>query len=297
MKVLVTGASGQLGGVLLKKLRESDFSVVACNSSVLDITSLDSVMSFSDESPELIINAAAYTGVDIAERESQQAYNVNEAGVANLIQLARLLECPLINVSTDYVFDGNLGRPYVETDVTTPLGVYGSSKRAGELLLEKSGVRFVNIRTSWLFSKSDHNFMSTMLRLAAVRSELGIVSDQVGCPTFAGDLADAIVTICDAYICGRQMEWGTFHYSGDEEVSWYGFAHEIFEKAVQMSVLESRPKLQKLSTDQYPTVARRPQYSVLNCRKIQDVYGVRLSNWKNAITEILSANPKFNGNR
>ncbi|WP_372834948.1 dTDP-4-dehydrorhamnose reductase [Pontibacterium sp.] len=297
MKVLVVGASGQFGGILLSKLRESGFGVVACSSSVLDITSLDSVMSFSEKCPELIINAAAYTAVDAAESEPQQAYCVNETGVSNLIQLASLLECPLINISTDYVFDGSLGRPYVETDITTPLGVYGASKRAGELLLEESKGRFLNIRTSWLFSETDHNFMSAMLRLAAKKSEFGVVFDQVGCPTFAGDLADAIVKICNAYIRGRQMEWGTFHYSGDEEVSWYGFAHEIFEKAVQMSVLESRPKLQKLSTDQYPTVARRPQYSVLNCSKIQDVYGVRLSNWKNAITEILSAKPKFNGNR
>lgn len=288
MRVLLTGASGQLGSHLCDVLPASGYDLLALNSASLDISSRDQVLARAADCPDVIVNAAAYTAVDKAESEADKAFAVNETGVANLIELAGLLDIPLINVSTDYVFDGSASEPYTEDYPTSPLGVYGESKRAGELLLESSSIPYVNIRTSWVFSEYGNNFVKTMLRLGKERESLSIVADQVGCPTYAGDLAKEIVRILDGYADEDQWVGGHFHYCGDQQVSWFEFADYIFSVAKCNGLISSKPALSPIVTKEYPTPADRPLYSVMSTEKIHSTYGCASSNWKVAIKLVIN---------
>ena len=288
MKVLVTGAAGQLGSHLCELIPAEGFELLAFSSQELDITSEQQVLTLASSEPAIIVNAAAYTAVDKAEVEFDQAYAVNEQGVANLVKLAEQLNIPLINVSTDYVFDGSAQEPYAEDQVTSPLGVYGKSKRAGEMILERSNCEFVNIRTSWVFSEHGNNFLKTMLRLGKARDALSIVADQRGCPTYAGDLARGICALLSYYQTNQALVVGHFHYAGDTEVSWFEFAKEIFSTAQSGSYLESAPALSAIATSEYPTPAARPAYSVLSSTRFQAAYGHAPSDWKVAIKTVLA---------
>ncbi len=287
MRVLMVGSRGQVGSLLASQLLQADFETKALNSQELDISSKESVLSWQSWKPELIINAAAYTAVDLAESESEKAYAINEGGVKNLLLLASLCNCPLFNISTDYVFDGSSAQPYVESDSVSPLGIYGQSKRAGELQLELSGQSFINIRTSWVFGENGNNFVKTMLRLAEQRDSLSVVADQVGCPTYAGDIAAALVSLADRLRVGKEMYWGHFNFSGSEVVSWYGFAQYIFQQAGLAGLISREPAVSPITTKEYPTAAERPGYSVLSTAKIRELYGVEASDWRLAISELM----------
>lgn len=287
MRVMLVGAGGQLGSSLVGRLMAGEFEVKALTSSALDITSAGSVAAWAEWQPELIINASAYTAVDRAESDVEQAFAVNKEGIKNLIALAKVVECPLFSVSTDYVFDGSASRPYKEGDRLSPLGVYGRSKRAGEVELENGGVPFVNIRTSWVFGESGNNFVKTMLRLGLERDSLGVVADQIGCPTYAGDIAAAIVTIAEKYRNSEGLVWGHFHYCGDIPVSWFGFAEAIFQQAAEAGLLQNMPQVKKITSDDYPTPAKRPAYSVLDCSAIKESYGIEPSCWQRGLKEVI----------
>lgn len=281
MKILLTGASGQLGRCIQDRLPEG-WQLHAFGSAELDISNKSLVEeTVSRLKPDAIVNAAAYTAVDKAESEPELAARVNTQGPENLALAARAVGAKFVHVSTDYVFDGEGHRPYLETDETHPLGVYGSTKLDGEnaalAILPETAV----VRTAWVFSEYGNNFVKTMVKLAESRDALGIVSDQRGCPTYAGDLAEALITLLKVEAPG-----GVYHYGGDREVSWFEFADRIFDIAVAEGRLDKKPELTAMTTDQYPTPAKRPAYSVLDGEKIKSL-GVALSDWDVALKDII----------
>jgi len=287
LKVLLTGSSGQVGSLLQLKLEKAGFEVRSFDSKGLDISSTAQVLEQVSWNPQIIINAAAYTAVDKAEQEVEKAFSVNSKGVENLLALAKQCDCPVINISTDYVFNGQATAPYQVDHITSPLGVYGQSKRAGEELLEVSQHPYINIRTSWVFGENGNNFVKTMLRLGQDKENLSIVADQVGCPTYAGDIAAAIVTIVKRYRDSNEFIQGHYHFCGDIAVSWFEFAKHIFDVAARSGTLTKTPKLQPIPTSSYPTPAARPAYSVMDCSKLKQAYSISPSDWKSALEKII----------
>ncbi|MFP1261119.1 dTDP-4-dehydrorhamnose reductase [Klebsiella michiganensis] len=281
MKVLLTGANGQLGQCLQDRV-PNDWDVWATDTSELDITNKDLVLAaVSKYKPDVIVNAAAYTAVDKAESDITTARLVNKIGPENLAIAASKNDAMFVHVSTDYVFDGTASIPYEESDETNPLGVYGLTKLEGENAVENVLPNAIILRTAWVFSEYGNNFVKTMLKLAKDRDSLGIVSDQRGCPTYAGDIANAIIRLIQSNTNG-----GIFHFCGDEEVSWSEFAQAIFDTAVEAGKLSKPPIINGITTEEYPTPAKRPAYSTLNCSKIA-TYGISSSQWRRALKEII----------
>lgn len=242
----------------------------------LDITDLKAVISFIERHDiDTIINCAAYTAVDRAEEDREKATKVNRDAVANLAKAATKLGCLLIHISTDYVFDGNHDVPYTEKDPVNPQTVYGQTKLEGEQAIKSSGCMYLIIRTAWLYSGFGNNFVKTMLRLADERKEINVVNDQWGTPTYAGDLADAIIRILERNEL-PELE-GIYHYTNEGVCNWYDFAKEIIELSGKDCIV--RP----ISTEQYPTKAKRPAYSVLDKTKIKKVFDLEIPDWKDAL--------------
>lgn len=257
MKVLLIGGNSQLGRCIQDRV-PTNWSVVSTISSELDIVDFDQVTSTIERyRPDAIINTAAYTAVDKAESNEKQAFLVNAVGAKNIALACESANIRLIHISTDYVFDGTADQPYQTTDTPNPLSIYGRSKLAGELLTLAHCAHSQVIRTSWLYSEYGHNFMKTMIRLAEEgREELNVVSDQIGCPTYAGNLAQAIIELLHYSISDRLL-----HYSDNEIMSWYEFARDIFayRQRLGLSYCHVNPVLSK----EYPTPVKRPAYSVL----------------------------------
>ncbi|SBS25769.1 dTDP-4-dehydrorhamnose reductase [Marinomonas aquimarina] len=293
MRILLTGKNGQLGRCFQDAVAGSKHELFAFDSTELNIASAQQVTAiFAEVKPDIVVNAAAYTAVDKAETESEMAHAVNEAGVKHLAQAAESLGIPVIHVSTDYVFDGLAVEPYKPSDQTAPQGVYGASKLAGEQALAQVATRYLVLRTAWVFSEYGNNFVKTMLRLATERNALSVVADQYGCPTYAGDLAKAILALCDQYEQTGELAWGVHHYCGDLPTSWHGFARTIFAKGLKHGAIDKIPQLTAISTDQYPTPAKRPEYSVLNTDTLAEL-GVQASNWLMALDRVMN---KLQGN-
>lgn len=291
MSILLVGANGQLGRCLQDRAAQLPLGLMPTDREELDITDAAAVEDyFSATRPQLVINAAAYTAVDKAESEPELAYRINALGPQILARACTSLKIPLIHVSTDYVFDGTATRPYQPEDPVAPLGVYGETKLAGERMVAEVLTQHVILRTAWLFSEYGNNFVKTMLRLGAERDSLSIVADQYGCPTYAGDLADAIVTIACQCLENRQAEtrWGTYHYCGDMPTSWHGFARAIFADAEQLGLLKQAPELQAISSAAYPTPAKRPAYSVLDSRACLDTWQLPAADWRAALTQVIA---------
>lgn len=289
MRILLTGKNGQLGRCFADLLVAvgDQHQLFAFGSAELDISNEEQVAQLMAEvAPDIIVNAAAYTAVDKAESEPELAYVVNEQGPKHLAQQAAALGIPLIHVSTDYVFDGNGIRPYLPSDATNPQGVYGASKLAGEQAISANLEQHIILRTAWIFSEYGNNFVKTMVRLAKERDALSVVADQYGCPTYAGDLARAIMQLCDQYAAGESLAWGVYHYCGDTPTSWHGFARAIFALAKEQGLLASVPKLTAISTEQYPTPAKRPSYSVLNFDSLYKLSALP-SNWLDSLSIVL----------
>ncbi|WP_067216966.1 dTDP-4-dehydrorhamnose reductase [Marinomonas gallaica] len=288
MRILLTGKNGQLGRCFQDVCTSSKHELIGYGSDELDISQTGQVLSVVAEAkPDIIVNAAAYTAVDKAEDESDKAYAVNELGVKNLAQAAQRLGIPVIHVSTDYVFDGYSVEPYKPSDPTAPQGVYGASKLAGEKRLAQICTQYIVLRTAWVFSEYGNNFVKTMIRLANQRDSLSVVADQYGCPTYAGDLAQAILQLCDQYQQTGELAWGTHHYCGDLPTSWHGFARTIFAKAEQVGLIQSKPQLTAISSAQYPTPAKRPEYSVLECSSLEEI-GVTPCLWHEVLSDCLN---------
>ena len=283
MRTLLTGSKGQLARCFRDRLPEN-WELIATDSTSLDITDTEAVRNMVQNfQPDAIVNAAAFTAVDKAEAHVGTAFAVNATAVHNLASAARACQARFIHISTDYVFDGTNKTPYKEQDYTNPQSVYGRTKVSGELLALAANPDSVIIRTSWLFSEYGNNFVKTMIRLAGERDNLSIVHDQTGSPTYAGDLAQAIITLLQQPVAPR----GIYHYGGNKSVTWYEFAQAIFQAAQQQDPDFKIPQLNAITTNQYPLPAPRPAYSIMDCQKIENECGIKASDWQKALNEII----------
>jgi dTDP-4-dehydrorhamnose reductase len=279
-KILVIGANGQLGNCFRKLSPNftSDFEFNFVDSGALDITDASAVSDFfQDYEPDFCINAAAYTAVDFAETEIEKAFAVNADGAKNLAEASADLGTVLIHISTDYVFDGESNISYSEDNFTNPQGVYGSSKLKGEELAMEANPKTIVVRTSWLYSEFNKNFVKTMLHLFSTKDELGIVADQFGQPTNANDLAEVVMKIIET----KPKSFGIFHFSNLGEISWFDFATKIAEFS------DSKIKLNKLTTEEFPTPAKRPKRSTMSLDKIETIYGIEPRYWENSLEECI----------
>lgn len=288
MVVLVTGANGQLGQSLqFIAGKYPDIQFVFCDSATLDITNPNTIgQVFKQYQPNYCINAAAYTAVDKAESEPQKAQLINVSGAQNIAKACKENNCVLLHVSTDFVFDGNkknatqsaIENPYTEEDMPNPTGIYGQTKLDGEKAIQSVFDNYYIIRTSWVYSQFGNNFMKTMLRLASERDSISVVNDQIGTPTNAVDLAEALLHIIDANSQNPTKNlYGIYNFSNEGQCSWYDFAKKIFE------VNNININLQPIPTTSYPTPAKRPGYSVLDKTKIKKTFGLEINNWEESL--------------
>ena len=278
MKVLILGSNGQLGKCLSDHLYSTDHHITFTSREQIDIADFKQTKNqILRISPDLIINATAYTEVDKAEEDQKTANLINHLAVKNIAHICNQLGCWLIHISTDFVFDGNAKIPYKESDETNPQGVYGETKLKGELAVQYSGCKHIIIRTAWVFSEYGNNFLKTMLRLGAERDELSIVGDQVGCPTYAQDIAKSIKVILQHLNLEKDIQ-GIYHFCGDKCCSWSDFAKVIFSEA-KLHGIRIPNSVNKINTIDYPTPAARPAYSALDCSKIKSYFGVSYSDW------------------
>ncbi|PCE67664.1 dTDP-4-dehydrorhamnose reductase [Salinivibrio sp. YCSC6] len=288
MKILITGCNGQVGHCLVDQLTDKA-DVLALNKNKLDITDQAAVASVvSQFMPDYIINAAAYTAVDKAEEDMDLSFAINRDGAKYLADAANSCDAVMLHISTDYVFDGEGHEPYKENDIVAPQSVYGQSKLAGELAVAEACHQHLILRTAWVFGEHGNNFVKTMLRLGEGRDALRIVGDQFGGPTYAGDIASALIKMVEYIEQKKSPEWGIYHFSGTPYVSWYEFAENIFQKAQSYSVLEKTPSLSSISTSEYPTPAKRPANSCLDCGKIEKQFGIEPSDWQASLDNIKS---------
>lgn len=278
-RILVTGANGQLGQSILeqsKNYKEIECFFVTRNE--LDITNEELINHyFEDKSFDFVVNCAAYTAVDKAEDDQENAYLVNAKATEFLAKITNQKGIPFIHVSTDYVFDGTEAQPRLETDQTNPIGVYGQTKLDGENLALENNSKTIILRTAWVYSRFGNNFVKTMLRLFNDKDSISVVADQIGSPTNAIDLADAILTI----ISKDDLTYGIFNYSNEGECSWFEFAQKI--KEFSNSTIEINP----VPTSAYPTKAKRPAYSLLDKSKIKEVYQFNIPTWEDSLKEEL----------
>ena len=296
MKILVVGAGGQVGSevrfaleCLIAKLPQRS-RVVLCDRRDLDLTDLSAIPNYLDfVSPDIIVNASAYTAVDRAESQRDLAFLVNADAVKELALFCKKRKSILIHISTDYVFDGLSDRPYLESDMVAPSGVYGDSKLAGELAIGELLDNYIILRTSWVFGVRGSNFVKTMLRLAKEKDELDIVADQHGAPTSARAIALSIGEIIRQIATEPKSDqcWGIYHYSGFPYVSWADFAREIFEQATYRGLIPAPPQINDINTTDYPTPAVRPANSRLDCSKLKSTFGVEPDDWKRSLGVML----------
>lgn len=278
--ILVTGGNGQLASCIKDVEKQyDDLNVIYTDHLELDICDLNQIQTFFKSNPQInyCINCAAYTAVDKAETEAKKAFEINATGAKNLAQVCNDHGAILIHVSTDFVFDGEKNEPYTETDAAHPISVYGESKLQGEVEIQKILKEHFIIRTSWLYSEYGQNFMKTMLRLAETRDEISVVSDQIGTPTYAADLAEVVIHIIKI----KSQSYGIYHYSNTGEISWYDFAKAIFDET------NTEIKVNSINTKDYPTPAKRPVYSVMDKLKIKNILGVQIPFWEESLKKAL----------
>ncbi|MCF8342672.1 MAG: dTDP-4-dehydrorhamnose reductase [Chitinophagaceae bacterium] len=282
MKVLIIGGDGQLG---------QSFKSISSNWEKLELIFGDKtdcdilyyavlLEVFDLHKPDFVINCAAYTAVDKAEDEENMAIAINSTGAENVAKACEAFNTTLIHISTDFVFEGNTPALLNEEMATAPISVYGQTKLEGEQLVAKTCEKHFIVRTSWLYSEFANNFMKTMLKLSETRTELGIISDQIGSPTYAVDLANAVLQMIDS----GSSKYGTYHYSNEGVISWYDFAHGIFELSEKEMVLNP------LKTFEYPTKAKRPAWSAMDKTKIKKEFGLKIPYWRNSLALALSRN-------
>jgi dTDP-4-dehydrorhamnose reductase len=281
--MLITGAHGQLGREIIDVMQSKGCPVQAPPEDDLDITDPDKIDHvITHLRPDLVINTAAYTQVDRAETEADLAFKVNKTGCTNLAHACARSRVPLIHISTDYVFDGQKGTPYVEADPISPLGVYGRSKAEGEIEIKSILKEHIILRTSWLYGFHGHNFVKTMLNLATSKKEIRVVADQFGSPTNAADFARTILNLGNRLQTKSKINWGTYHYCGQGVISWHIFAEKIME-LIRLIGGERTARVVPVTTAQYPTPARRPVYSALDCSRIQKNFEIELQPWQKSL--------------
>ncbi len=281
--ILIVGSTGQVARALIERAARQGIAVVAHGRPVLDLEKPAGLGSaIVDIRPAAIINAAAYTAVDKAESEPERAFAINRDGAAALARAAAVLDVPFVHLSTDYVYDGDKPAPYVEGDATAPAGVYGRSKLEGEVAVRAAWAKAIILRTAWVYSPFGNNFVKTMLRLASERDRLRVVADQVGSPTSALDIAEAILAILPKLEPDRPEAWaGTYHLAGDGEASWCDLARATLEVAAAHG--HRAVPVDAIGTADYPTPARRPANSRLDTTRLREVFGVRLPPWRDSL--------------
>lgn len=288
MRLLVTGREGQVATALAEAATPG-VAVIACGRPELDLERPEGVLSaIAGHAPDIIVNAAAWTAVDQAENEPARAFATNEAGAGAVAAAAARLGVPLIQISTDYVFDGALDRPYREDDPTGPTGVYGASKLAGERAVATVQSDHAILRTAWVYAPMGRNFLRTMLRLAETRDEVAVVADQSGTPTYAPDIAGGVLAVARNLLAwpGDPRLRGVFHMSaGGETTSWAGFAEAIFDGLARRG--GRRVAVRHITTAEYPTPARRPASSRLDCARLAATHGVALPDWRTGVERCL----------
>lgn len=284
MKILQFGATGQLAREMIARADARGVDLAALSRADADLTDPDAVTrAIAASDADIVVNAAAYTAVDQAETDEDAARAINADAPGAMARACAARGVPLIHVSTDYVFAGDKAGAYVEDEPVSPLGAYGRTKEAGEAAIRAALPRHVILRTAWVYSPFGRNFVKTMLRVGAERSELRVVDDQHGCPTAAGDIAETILTIAEAVTGGREDAWGTYHYAGAGETSWHGFAETIFA----LSDIDPAPHVAAIPSSEFPTPAERPKNSVLDTAKIRRTFGVTPRPWREALAETL----------
>jgi dTDP-4-dehydrorhamnose reductase len=285
--ILVFGGGGQIGQELAQMAAQKRLPLLALPRAEADICDANAVEEqLATHRPQLVVNAAAYTNVDRAEDESDEAVRCNTEGPAKVAAACAAARIPLVHISTDYVFDGSKPTAYQETDTVAPLGVYGRSKAAGESAVRQACPNHIILRTAWVYGEFGRNFLKTILRLAKEHDELRIVADQRGCPTSTRDLASAILTVAPR-LASESAPWGTYHYSGSGITTWHGFADRIVE--TQARFTQRRPKVIAIPTKDYPTKAARPANSALDSSLFMRVFGIRPANWTDESTAITCA--------
>lgn len=292
MRILLLGANGQVGHELRRSLASLGEVIATTRNGALDgmaseVADFDKPESLpaliTRASPDIVVNAAAYTAVDRAEKECEAAFRANAEAPRRIAEACAARGTLLVHYSTDYVFDGNGRRPYREDDPTAPLGVYGASKLAGEQAIANTGCHHLVFRTAWVYGNHGANFMRTMLRLGAERDELRVVADQIGTPTPAALIADVTARV----IAGSTPATGVFHLTAEGQASWHEFAEAIFESAHRRGLLARVPRVSPITTADYPTLAKRPAYSRLDTTALRQAFGIALPDWRQGLEQVL----------
>lgn len=287
MRLLVIGSSGQLGKSIITRLKKYQYDVICLNKRQLDISDKKNVaFKINETAPDLVINAAAYTNVDKAEKSFESAFKVNASGPLNIVDACKEKLIPIIHVSTDYVFDGLKSAPYLPLDMTNPISIYGKSKLAGENFIKNYDYGFI-IRTSWLFSEFNNNFFKTILHIANCKSEIRVINDEIGCPTYAGDLADAILKLA-AKIISEKLSSEIYHFAGDKPCSWYEFTKIIIKESNTQKKIKTLPKVIPTSSEEFhDNFSIRPKFSVLDSSKLCTQLSINASKWEKAVHKLL----------
>ncbi|PRA30279.1 dTDP-4-dehydrorhamnose reductase [Pseudomonas poae] len=285
MKILITGQHGQVSQALQRRLQGLG-ELIVLGRDQLDLADVEQIRrQVRTHGPDLIINAAAHTAVDLAESEPDAAFAINAIAPGILAEEAKALGIPLIHYSTDYVFDGSKPAPYTEADTPNPLGVYGQSKLAGEQAIANVGGEHLILRTSWVYSNHGKNFLLTMQRLLQEKPQMRIVADQIGAPTWAGTIADSTHALIERWLAGQAGDWGVYHLTAQGETSWFGFAQAIGEHLRAQG--KACAELEAIPSSAYPTPAKRPLNSRLDCSRLQQQWHVSQPQWPDALRECL----------
>lgn len=286
MKVLVTGAGGQLGNTLTEMLAPF-YEVIGLNRDALDITDVSKVTTMINQNkPAFVINAAAYTAVDKAENDSEQAHKINKVGPENLAKVCQTNGIPLIHISTDYVFNGEKKTPYTEDDCPQPINVYGDSKWQGEEAVRSIATKSIILRVSWVFGLHGNNFVKTIQRLSRERKSLKIVNDQQGCPTATENISKVLLQILDKIKSPGFESYGTYHYCDSPATNWHAFAEAIIHETKQYESLAIEHIL-PIPTADYPTPAKRQKNSQMDCSKIREKLGIEQYSWQSALKNLI----------
>ena len=283
INILVLGARGQVGVDVCELLGAHEYNVMAFGSAEMDVCDAEGLVNFVEQGDvDVIVNCSAYTAVDKAEEEPGKAQKVNADGPKNLALISSKFNIPVIHISTDYVFDGSKLDAYIESDITNPINVYGKSKLAGENYLVEGCEKYIILRTSWVFGLHGNNFVKSMVRLVREREFLAVIGDQLGQPTYAGDIAQAILVIIKN-ICSGGRRWGIYNFAGDDAVSWAEFSRIIAKAAGR----DQQVTIKDISTEEYNAPAARPRNSRLSAEKFYSAYGMPFSNWRKALNLFL----------
>lgn len=289
MKVLLLGAAGQVGTDCGEGLIDAGYNAILFTRDDCDFAFPDQIEEkIASVKPDFIVNACAYTAVDKAEEERDLSNLINNLAVKKIADYCKKLHIPLLHISTDYVFDGSSTQPYLEDAPHSPLGVYGETKLAGELAIQQQMEQYIILRTSWVFGEHGNNFVKTMLRLGANRDQLNVVNDQVGRPTYVGDIVNAILFFIADYKVKATLPWGIYHCSSQGQTSWFGFAEEIFNTAQKLGLITKSPSVSGIPSSDYPTIAPRPAYSVLATEKLEAFMGSSLPHWQEGLTKFIT---------